>query len=159
MSAIIPPVLPVWASDLIMALITIGYGMYWERYYTPWVSVILTLVLTSLFLGSNALPIFVIVVLLGYLLIGVLVAVFSISFLKDLFGTKAFGALTLTASLSEVGFVKWFSGVFSYVNAFFSFANVFLLFWLGIGVIAYVMSWYYFGRKTDKDKKWKKKKR
>jgi hypothetical protein len=146
MSTVIPPVLPPWATDILMSLASIWYGMTWECHYTAWASVIMNIIFTAIFLGSNALPLIAIEVLLVYLALGVVIAKFSIKKLKSLFGTKTFGSLTLTASLENIGVLNWLVSILSPVNPFFNISAIFLIFWLVIGFCVHFLGWYYFGK-------------
>lgn len=148
---IIPPVLTPLEIDLIMALISIGYGMTVECHYTPWYSVVLNVILTAFFLGSNALPLIALIVLVIYVAIGFVVAKFSLKRAYSLFGTKTFGALTLTASLYSLGFLNWLVSALISLNARFNFNlvsidSIYLFSWLIIGIVVHVLGWYYFGR-------------
>lgn len=133
-------------ADIIMSLVSIAYGMRWECHYTAWMSVLLNVIFTAIFLSSNDFPVFVILILIVYVLIGVVVAKKNYRQLYSLFGTKTFGALTLTASLGTVGILNWFVSILSPINVYFNISIIFLIFWLVIGSIVHFLGWYYFGR-------------
>lgn len=143
---IIQPILPPLAVDLIMSLVSISYGMAVECHYTAWYSVVMNVIFTAIFLGSNALPLWIIIILLVYVGIGVIVAKYDADWAYSLFGTKTFGALTLTASLYSLGFLDWSVSVLSPSNTFFDISSVYIISWIVIGIIVHVTGWYYFGR-------------
>lgn len=95
------PILTPDLEYLVVSLVTIAYGLRWERYYTAWISVVMNIVFTAILLASATLPSVVVYLLVGYVAIGVLSAWRGWRSLFFLFGTKTFGALSLTVALSQ----------------------------------------------------------
>jgi hypothetical protein len=146
---------PPFVSDILMSLVSIGYGIRWERYYTAWISVVLNVIFTAVFLGSNDLPIVVIAILLLYVALGISVAKRGIDWLYPLFGTKTFGALTLTACFSTVGFLNWASFVSDKILGYDNNTTTFLTSWILIGLTVHLFGWLLFGKnnRTNSKKK------
>lgn len=137
---------PPFVSDILMSLVSIGYGMRWERYYTAWISVVMDVVFTVIFLGSNDLPLPIIFILIVYVILGVLVAKKGIDWLYPLFGTKTFGAMTMTASLNIVSFLGWASYVSDKILGYDNTTTTFLTSWILIGLVIHLIGWVLFGR-------------
>jgi phosphoglycerol transferase MdoB-like AlkP superfamily enzyme len=130
-----------------MSFVSIGYGVRWERYYTAWMSVIMNLIFTALFLGSNDLPIIICFILALYVILGVAVAYKGKRMLYSLFGTKTFGALTLTASLNAVNLLGWASSISDRILGYDDSTIMFLISWIIIGLIVHFFGWILFGRR------------
>jgi len=149
MSMIVQPILTPLTLDIILALVSIGYGMKWECHYTAWISVVMNIIFTAIFLSSNPLPLAVLIILLVYVAIGVAVAKGKAKRAYSFFGTKTFGALTLTASLYSLGFLDWLVSVLNPINTYFDIALVYIIVWVSIGVVVHSLGWYFFGRGDD----------
>lgn len=147
MSMIIPPILPNWGTDLLMSFISIGYGMVWECNFTPWVSVVMNTLMTLVFLGSNYLPLLVVPILVVFVLIGVAVAKYDVKKAYSVFGTKTFGALTLTAFLGSFGFLNWLVSVLNPISSFFQLDYIYLITWLIIGLLIHLLGYHFFRSK------------
>ncbi len=139
--------LPPFLADIIISLVSVAYGIRWECHYTAWMSVFLNVVFTAIFLVSNDLPLLVIGVLLAYVALGAVIVKFNFSQLYSLFGTKTFGAMTLTASLGAIGVLNWLVTILNPFNQYINDASVFLGVWIIFGVLIHTLGWYYFGRK------------
>src|SRR5271157_1440855 len=148
MSTIIQPILTPLEIDLIISLIMIVYGVVVECHYTAWYSVVMNIVMTAVFLGSNPLPLVVMIILLVYVGIGVLVAKFDVDWAYSLFGTKTFGALTLTACLYSLGFLNWVLSGFG-PNTSLNIASIYIISWVIIAIIVHGLGWHYFGGNSN----------
>jgi hypothetical protein len=145
-STIIQPILTPLEIDLIMSLVLIAYGMAVECHFTAWYSVVMNVIMTAIFLGSNALPLIVIIILLAYVAIGIVVAKEDVDWLYSVFGTKTFGALTLTACLFSIGLLNYITPFLNRITSFFDIDSVYLISWIVIAIIVNVLGWYFFGR-------------
>ncbi len=146
---IFPPII----TDFLMSFVSIAYGMRWENHYTPWISVVLNVVFTFIFLSSNDLPMLVILILLSYVFIGILVAWKGVGLLYAFFGTKTFGALTLTSSLNILHLLGWMGFIQSFVFGSADSTAPFLLSWVFIGLLTHLFGWILFGRKDKTTRK------
>jgi len=144
------PLLPPFWSNLAMSFVSIAYGMRWERYSTAWISVVMNVVFTALLLGSSDLPIMIYIILFSYVVLGAIVAWKNIDTLYSLFGTKTFGALTLTVSLSTVDLLGWASSISDWAFRYSDTTSVFLVSWVVIALIVHLFGWMLFGRRNKK---------
>jgi len=133
-----------------MSFVSIAYGMRWERYSTAWISVVMNVVFTALLLGSSDLPIMIYIILFSYVVLGAIVAWKNIDTLYSLFGTKTFGALTLTVSLSTVDLLGWASSISDWAFRYSDTTSVFLVSWVVIALIVHLFGWMLFGRRNKK---------
>jgi len=101
------PLLDATTTPIVVALVTIIYGLRWERHYTAWISVVMNVVFTAILLGSTDMPREVAIVLGFYILLGIISARKSWRKTFDLFGGKTFGALSLITAMAEAKILGW----------------------------------------------------
>jgi hypothetical protein len=94
------PLLDPVAAAIVIALVTIAYGLRWEKYYTAWISVVMNVVFTVVTVSSTDFPIEIAYILIAYIVVGAMAAWQNWRSLFFLFGTKTFGALMLTVALA-----------------------------------------------------------
>jgi len=87
------PLLNAFWESVVIALITIAYGMRWERYYTAFISVVMNVVFTVVLFSSTDLPPQMSGILIIYIVLGSITAWKTLRPIFFLFGTKTFGAL------------------------------------------------------------------
>ncbi len=80
-------------ESLVIALITIAYGIRWERHYTAWISVVMNLVFTVVLLSSTDFPSQMYWILGGYIVLGIVAAWKTLRDWSFLFGTKLWGII------------------------------------------------------------------
>lgn len=123
------PLLNAFWESVGIALVTIAYGLRWERYYTAWISVVMNVVFTAILFASTDFPVGFFWVVLVYIVLGVVTLWRTLRSIFFLFGTKTFGALSLTVALAESGNLGWTA----------SFANA--LPQLDFVTVQYIVSW------------------
>jgi hypothetical protein len=142
---LMPPLPPFW-TNLIASVVTIAYGVRWERHYTAWISVVMNVVFTSLLLGSSDLPNLVYLFLFLYVALGVTVAWKNKKSWYSVFGTKSFGALSLTVSLNAINFLGWAGTLSEWAFRYNDSTIEFLISWLIIAILVHLFGWIFFGR-------------
>jgi hypothetical protein len=61
-------------ASVLIAIITIAYGIRWERHYVAWIAVVMNLVFTVVMLAIVDLPVNVVIVLVAYIIAGIVSA-------------------------------------------------------------------------------------
>jgi len=125
------PLLNAFWESVVIALVTTAYGLRWERHYTAWISVVMNVVFTVILFASTDLPPQMGLVLGAYIVLGFVTAWRTLRSIFFLFGTKTFGALSLTVALAESGNLGWTA----------SFANA--LPQLDFITVQYIVSWFF----------------
>lgn len=141
------PILTLALEGLIIALVTIVYGVRWECYYTAWISVVMNIVFTTVLLASVDLPTEITVILIVYVAIGVVSAWRNWRVLFNLFGAKTFGALSLTVALANWSLLSWTHDLWKAISGSYYFnvqhlsesAIEYLLTWVCITVLVQII--------------------
>lgn len=107
------PLLDPTAEAIVIALVSIVYGIRWERYYTAWISVVMNIVFTAVLLASVDFPTGFIWIIAIYIGLGIVALVKTLRHIFFLFGTKTFGALSLTVALAQSGNINWTDQIIS----------------------------------------------
>jgi hypothetical protein len=139
------PILSGALESLVISIVTIAYGLRWERYYTAWISVVMNVIFTAIVWGSTDLPMAVIYVLAVYIALGVASAWKNIRTLFPLFGTKTFGALSLTITLSQWWTLSRTNPIINYLGLGLDvMAQEYLVSWFVIAAILHVIGFVFF---------------
>ena len=132
------PILSLAWEGLIIALVTIAYGVRWECYYTAWISVVMNMVFTTIVLATVDLPPEVTVILIVYIAIGIVSAWRNWRLLFNLFGAKTFGALSLTVALANWSLLGWTHDLWMTISG----SNYFNVGYLSESAVEYLLTWF-----------------
>lgn len=132
-----PILSPAW-EGLIIALVTIAYGVRWECYYTAWISVVMNIVFTSILLASVDLPGEMTVILIVYIAIGIVSAWRNWRVLFNLFGAKTFGALSFTVALANWSLLGWTHDLWKAISG----SYYFNVQYLSESAVEYLLAWF-----------------
>lgn len=138
------PLLNAFWESMVIALITIAYGMRWERYYTAFISVVMNVVFTVVLFSSTDLPPQMSVILIIYIVLGFITAWKTLRPIFFLFGTKTFGALALTVALAESNNLGWTAGIASQVTGIDLIAAEYMVSWVVIAAFVHVVGFILF---------------
>ncbi len=133
------PLLSPIAEALVIALVTIAYGMRWERHYTAWISVVMNVVFSVVLASSTDLPSQMLWILGFYILLGVITAWRTLRRGFFLFGAKSFGALSLTVALAQSGNLGWTTGAANSLTMFEPLSAQYLVSWIAIAFIVQIV--------------------
>lgn len=128
------PFLDATAEGILIGVVSIVYGLRWERYYTAWISVVMNVVFTAILLGSTDFPNGFVWIIVAYIALGIVTLYRTMRTIFFLFGTKTFGALALTVALAQSGHLDW-------TNQIISSMSLSAPDWLGYLGLQYVVSW------------------
>jgi len=128
------PLLDPTAEAVLLGLVSLVYGIRWERYYTAWISVVMNVVFTIILFASTEFPAGFVWVVLVYIALGIVTLWRTLRRIFWLFGTKTFGALSLTVAFAQSGNIGWTSQVISALNLSASE-------WLSYGGLQYLVGW------------------
>lgn len=143
------PILTSELEYLVVSFVTIAYGLRWERYYTAWISVVMNVVFTAVLLASATLPLGVVYVLIAYVILGVMAAKQDWRPIFFLFGTKTFGALSLTVALSQWTGLRWTHQIIDALGWNMDMATQeYLVAWVVIALIVHVIGIVFLARST-----------
>lgn len=132
-------------ESLVVSIVTIAYGLRWERYYTAWISVVMNIVFTTILWASTDLPIGVVYVLVVYIALGLVSATKNVRGVFRFFGTKSFGALSLTITLSQWWTLGWTDSIIRYLNLGFDLlTQEYLVSWLLIALAIHAAGFVFF---------------
>lgn len=110
------PPIPATSGAIIFALVTIAFGIFFEKYYVGRNSMIFNsidvLVLgMTIELSQTALAALVVYAIIGW----VLTRVKGYQWVKQAFGSKAYGALSLSLALNNVNQLWWASNLLNWL--------------------------------------------
>jgi len=128
------------AESLVIALVTIVYGIRWERHYTAWISVVMNVVFTVVLFSSVDMPSQMGVILGIYIVLGIVTAWRTLRPIFFLFGTKTFGALSLTVALAESSNLAWTSSIASNLTSLEPPTAQYLVAWFAIAIAVHVIA-------------------
>lgn len=138
------PLLSPIAESIIIALVTIGYGIRWERYYTAFISVVMNVVFTLVLFSSVNLPSQMEWILSIYIVLGFVTAWRTLRGIFFLFGTKTFGALSLTVALAESGNIGWTMPFAQGLSQFDLMTAEYLVSWVIIAIVVQIVGFILF---------------
>jgi hypothetical protein len=152
------PLFPPILVDTLIAIVTVAYGIRWERWYTEWISVLMNLVFTVFFLGANDLPLLVYVALSLFLIIGIILLLkcdekigrWKLKRLYPIFGSKTFGALSLVGAFATLSWLGWAGYISKQILGFSNGGSMFLVAWIILSIVFHVVGYALFGRRKKK---------
>jgi hypothetical protein len=138
------PLLNAFWESVVIALITIVYGVRWERHYTAFISVVMNVVFTVVLFSSTDLPAQMAGILIIYIILGVITAWRTLRPVFFLFGTKTFGALALTVALASSNNLGWTMAIASQVKGIDLIATEYMVSWVIIAVLVHIIGFILF---------------
>jgi hypothetical protein len=108
---------------------------------------------TAILWASTDLPLGVLYVLVAYMALGVISAVKKIRKVFFLFGTKTFGALSFTITLSQWWTLSWTNPIINYLGLNFdALAQQYLVSWFVIAVIIHAVGFIFFRDHRERER-------
>ncbi|MGA3108631.1 MAG: hypothetical protein ABSD99_04120 [Candidatus Bathyarchaeia archaeon] len=134
------PLITATFAQLLASVVDVLYGIFVEKFYVSWTSVILNAVNFIIALAAITLPTEVFIVLAIYAFLGAIAASKAAKGLYVLFGAKTYGCLMLVLSLNEFGHLGWAQYVGNMVNGWFGTPSGEIVFgWIVLALIVHLM--------------------